>query len=44
MKNITKEVGLNIRKIREDKGLSQEKLAALADLDVEFRQVIVPGC
>ncbi|MBW7988881.1 MAG: helix-turn-helix transcriptional regulator [Planctomycetes bacterium] len=32
MKNINKEVGLNIRKIREDKGLSQEKLAALADL------------
>jgi len=32
MKDITKEVGFNIRKIREDKGLSQEKLAALADL------------
>ncbi|MBW8001995.1 MAG: helix-turn-helix transcriptional regulator [Planctomycetes bacterium] len=32
MKNINKEVGFNIRKIREDKGLSQEKLAALADL------------
>ena len=32
MKNINKEVGLNIRKIREDRGLSQEKLAALADL------------
>ncbi|MCP4259044.1 MAG: helix-turn-helix transcriptional regulator [Planctomycetes bacterium] len=32
MKDINKEVGLNIRKIREDKGLSQEKLAALADL------------
>jgi len=32
MSNINKEVGLNIRKIREDKGLSQEKLAALADL------------
>jgi len=32
MKNINKDVGLNIRKIREDKGLSQEKLAALADL------------
>jgi len=32
MSNINKEVGLNIRKLREDKGLSQEKLAALADL------------
>ena len=32
MKNINKEVGFNIRKIREDKDLSQEKLAALADL------------
>ncbi len=32
MKDINKEVGLNIRKIREDKGLSQEKLAALADI------------
>ena len=32
MKDINKEVGLNIRKIREDRGLSQEKLAALADL------------
>ena len=32
MNDINKEVGLNIRKIREDKGLSQEKLAALADL------------
>ena len=32
MNDINKDVGLNIRKIREDKGLSQEKLAALADL------------
>ena len=32
MSDINKEVGFNIRKIREDKGLSQEKLAALADL------------
>ena len=33
MKNdINEEVGFNIRKIREDKGLSQEGLAALADL------------
>ena len=32
MNDINKEVGLKIRKIREDKGLSQEKLAALADL------------
>jgi len=32
MSEINKEVGLNIRKIREDKELSQEKLAALADL------------
>ena len=30
--NINEEVGFNIRKIREDKGLSQEKLAALAGL------------
>ena len=32
MSNINKEVGLNIRKIREDKELSQEKLAEVADL------------
>ncbi len=32
MSDINKEVGFNIRKIREDKGFSQEKLAALADL------------
>ena len=32
MSNINKDVGFNIRKIREDKGLSQEKLAALAGL------------
>jgi len=32
MKDINKEVGFNIRKIREEKGLTQEKLAALADL------------
>ena len=30
--NIKKEVGLNIRRIREKRGLSQEKLAALADI------------
>ena len=32
MSNINKDVGFNIRKIREERGLSQEKLAALADL------------
>jgi len=32
MSDINKEVGLNIRKRREDNGISQEKLAALADL------------
>lgn len=32
MKDISKEVGFNIRKIREDKGLTQEKLAAIAEL------------
>ncbi len=32
MKNITARVGLRIRGIREEKGLSQEKLAGLADL------------
>lgn len=32
MKDINKEVGFNIRKIREERGFSQEKLAALADL------------
>ena len=30
--NINEEVGFNIRRIREERGLSQEKLAALADL------------
>ena len=32
MSEINKEVGFNIRKVREEKGLTQEKLAALADL------------
>lgn len=32
MSNINERVGLNIRKIREDRGISQEKLAELADL------------
>lgn len=32
MSDINKDVGFNIRRIREEKGLSQEKLAALADL------------
>ena len=32
MSEINKDVGFNIRKLREEKGYSQEKLAALADL------------
>lgn len=32
MSDINKDVGFNIRRIREEKGFSQEKLAALADL------------
>jgi len=32
MNDINKEVGFNIRRIREERGFSQEKLAALADL------------
>ena len=32
MRDINKEVGFNIRRIRENLGLTQEKLAALADL------------
>ncbi len=32
MKDINRQVGLNIRCIREDQGISQEKLAHLADL------------
>ncbi len=32
MSNINKEVGFRIREVRQDRGLSQEKLAALADL------------
>lgn len=32
MKDINKSVGLNIKRIRVNAGLSQEKLAALADL------------
>jgi len=31
-KDINEEVGLNIRRIREKRGLSQEKLAALANI------------
>ena len=31
-KDINEEVGLSIRRIREKRGLSQEKLAALADI------------
>ena len=32
MSNINKEVGFNIRRMREERGFSQEKLAAIADL------------
>ncbi len=32
MSNINKEVGFRIREARQERGLSQEKLAALADL------------
>jgi transcriptional regulator with XRE-family HTH domain len=32
MEDICARVGFNIRKIREEKGISQEKLAHLADL------------
>jgi transcriptional regulator with XRE-family HTH domain len=32
MSNINKEVGYKIREVRQEQGLSQEKLAALADL------------
>ena len=32
MSNINKEVGFKIRTIRQDRGFSQEELAALADL------------
>jgi transcriptional regulator with XRE-family HTH domain len=32
MRDINKEVGLNIRKIRQKRGFSQEKLAGLADV------------
>lgn len=32
MRDINRDVGLNIRKIRQKRGLSQEKLAGLADV------------
>jgi transcriptional regulator with XRE-family HTH domain len=32
MRDINKEVGFRIREVRQEQGLSQEKLAALADL------------
>ena len=32
MGNINKEVGFRIREVRQERGLSQEKLAALANL------------
>ncbi len=32
MSKINKEVGFRIREVRQERGLSQEKLAALADL------------
>ena len=32
MSNINKEVGFRIREVRQERGLSQEKLAALEDL------------
>lgn len=32
MSDINKEVGFKIREVRQERGLSQEKLAALADL------------
>lgn len=39
MKDIRKEFGLRIKEIRQIKGLSQEKLAELADLDRTY----IPG-
>ena len=36
MNDINKEVGFNIRRIREERGFSQEKLAALADLHIAY--------
>ena len=32
MSNIKKDIGFRIREVRQEKGISQEKLAALADL------------
>jgi transcriptional regulator with XRE-family HTH domain len=32
MNDINKDVGFNIRRVREEQGLTQEKLAELADL------------
>ena len=32
MSDIVKDVGFNIRRLREERGLTQEKLAALADV------------
>lgn len=43
MSDIVKEVGFKIRTLREEKGLSQEKLAALADLHRAYIDQIERG-
>jgi ribosome-binding protein aMBF1 (putative translation factor) len=41
MSDINKDVGFNIRTLRQEKGLSQEKLAALADLQRAYWSAMI---
>ena len=43
MEDINKKVGLQIRKLREERGLSQEQLAHLADLHRAYMGQIERG-
>ena len=43
MEGINKKVGLNIRKLREERGLSQEQLAHIADLHRAYMGQIERG-
>lgn len=36
MKDLAKKFGLNVRSIRKDKGISQDKLALTADIDRSY--------
>jgi transcriptional regulator with XRE-family HTH domain len=43
MATVTQKLGVKIRKIRKQKGLTQEKLAELANLDYSYLNMIEAG-